>query len=399
MATTNIYDMADTWNDGATTFAAIKMNVTDTASNAASLLMDLQVGGTSKFKVDKTGAITASVGTNQPYLRTQFSNYYLQYDSNGGWEVVLNGTPKLSLTDGVSLSSVGSLRWTGVSDSGATIDLYLTRKAAATLQLGATDAAAPVAQTLGVQSVVAGTTNTNGTDFTIKGSAGTGTGTGGSIIFQVANTGASGTSQNAFGTSLVLSENTLALRNSTNAQTFNIYNTYTDASNYERMSLLWDTNVGYVSFEASGTGSVNRAIRFGAHSTTGWFEYSNNNGLNATWSSSTNFSRTRWLNGIIHFDVGVFSSALSISGLSGYVLKFGDAVNVETNTTTGTKIGTATSQKIAFWNATPIAQPTTGITAATFTANTSGISDDTATFDGYTIGQVVAALRSAGLLA
>lgn len=51
----NIYDMVDTWNNGATTFTAIKMNVTDTASAAGSLLMDLQVGGVSKEKTDKSG--------------------------------------------------------------------------------------------------------------------------------------------------------------------------------------------------------------------------------------------------------------------------------------------------------------------------------------------------------
>jgi hypothetical protein len=68
-------------------------------------------------------------------------------------------------------------------------------------------------------------------------------------------------------------------------------------------------------------------------------------------------------------------------------------------TTTGTKIGTSTSQKIGLWNATPIVQPTTAVTAATFVANTSGIVDDTATFDGYTIGQVVKALRNIGILA
>jgi hypothetical protein len=76
-----------------------------------------------------------------------------------------------------------------------------------------------------------------------------------------------------------------------------------------------------------------------------------------------------------------------------------DADNFIIGTTTGTKIGTATSQKIGFWNTTPIIQPTTGVAAATFTANTSGIADDTATFDGYTIGQVVKALRNTGLLA
>lgn len=76
-----------------------------------------------------------------------------------------------------------------------------------------------------------------------------------------------------------------------------------------------------------------------------------------------------------------------------------DAVNMVFNTSTGTKIGTATSQKIGIWNATPIVQPTTAIAAATFVANTSAIANDSATFDGYTIGQVVKALRNFGLLA
>ena len=76
-----------------------------------------------------------------------------------------------------------------------------------------------------------------------------------------------------------------------------------------------------------------------------------------------------------------------------------DAFNYSFGTGTGTKLGTSTTQKIGFWNTTPIVQPTTGVTAATFVANTSGIANDTATFDGYTIGQVVKALRNTGLLA
>jgi hypothetical protein len=55
--TVNIYDMAQTWNNGATTFAGIKLNVTDTASASGSLLMDLQLGGAAKFKVDKNGDV------------------------------------------------------------------------------------------------------------------------------------------------------------------------------------------------------------------------------------------------------------------------------------------------------------------------------------------------------
>jgi hypothetical protein len=75
------------------------------------------------------------------------------------------------------------------------------------------------------------------------------------------------------------------------------------------------------------------------------------------------------------------------------------AGNIITDTTTGMKIGTGTTQKLGFWNATPIIQPISGGSAATFVANTSLIANDTATFDGYTIGQVVKALRDMGILA
>jgi hypothetical protein len=80
-------------------------------------------------------------------------------------------------------------------------------------------------------------------------------------------------------------------------------------------------------------------------------------------------------------------------------VNLGESVNVKTGTTTGSKIGNTTNDKIGFWNTTPIIQPTTGVAAATFVTNTSLIADDTATFDGYTIGQVVKALRNTGLLA
>ena len=36
MPTTAIYNMTDTWNSGGTTYSAIQMNVTDSASAAAS---------------------------------------------------------------------------------------------------------------------------------------------------------------------------------------------------------------------------------------------------------------------------------------------------------------------------------------------------------------------------
>jgi hypothetical protein len=87
-------------------------------------------------------------------------------------------------------------------------DLTIGRRAAANLRFGAADAAAPVAQTLSVQSVVAGTTNTAGANLTITGSQGTGTGAGGSIIFQVAQAGSSGSAQNALATALTIASTT-----------------------------------------------------------------------------------------------------------------------------------------------------------------------------------------------
>lgn len=55
-------DLVQTWNDAAVTFVAEKTNITNTNSGASSLLRDWQVGGTSKFKIDKSGNLTAAGG-------------------------------------------------------------------------------------------------------------------------------------------------------------------------------------------------------------------------------------------------------------------------------------------------------------------------------------------------
>lgn len=52
-------DMSGVWNTtGEPTL--VKYNVTNTASGTNSLLLDLQTGGTSRFKVDKNGTVTAA---------------------------------------------------------------------------------------------------------------------------------------------------------------------------------------------------------------------------------------------------------------------------------------------------------------------------------------------------
>ena len=56
-AADTVLNIASTWNNGSNKFDAIKVNVTNTASANTSLLMDLQVGGASKFKVGLDGSI------------------------------------------------------------------------------------------------------------------------------------------------------------------------------------------------------------------------------------------------------------------------------------------------------------------------------------------------------
>jgi hypothetical protein len=55
-----IYALTDTWNNVATTFAAIGMNVTDTASAADSKLLDMRVDGVPRFTVNKSGHVVGA---------------------------------------------------------------------------------------------------------------------------------------------------------------------------------------------------------------------------------------------------------------------------------------------------------------------------------------------------
>jgi hypothetical protein len=54
---------------------------------------------------------------------------------------------------------------------------------------------------------------------------------------------------------------------------------------------------------------------------------------------------------------------------------------------------------IGFFGVTPVTQPTTATTEAVFDVNSGGTIHPTSTFDGYTLAQVVRALRDLGILA
>jgi hypothetical protein len=204
-----LIDVSQTWNSSGTTFTGAKINVTNTASAAASLLLDLQVGTTSLFSVGKAGNVKAPSGsaaapsyamdTTGMYSRAAFARVNF---SVGGTDTGIEIGPVT-----LALQNTASLVWTAGLLPSSSPDTYITRKAERNLQLGAADAATALAQTLSVQSVVAGTTsNGAGADFKINGSQSTGSGIGGSIIFQTAaaNSGGGATVQNTLATAMVI---------------------------------------------------------------------------------------------------------------------------------------------------------------------------------------------------
>jgi hypothetical protein len=212
-ASAPVLDASQTWNNAAVTFTGLKFNAAGTSdanSATASLLMDLQVGGSSVFVLRKSGGAYGPLGTAAAvsYGTTANVGTGLFFPSTANLGFSVNGTSQFNISTASLSTTSTSIFGFSVGSIGTTIDTILTRRAAANLRFGAADAAAPVAQTLSVQSVVAGTTNTAGANLTITGSQGTGTGAGGSIIFQVAPAGSSGSAQNALFTALTIASTT-----------------------------------------------------------------------------------------------------------------------------------------------------------------------------------------------
>lgn len=92
--------------------------------------------------------------------------------------------------------------------------------------------------------------------------------------------------------------------------------------------------------------------------------------------------------------------------LTGGNMSVSDGKNIVTGTTTGTKIGTSATQKIGFYNATPVGQQNTAGTTTGYTANASANTVYSgSTFTGgigttaYTLTDIVRALKTLGLLA
>jgi len=123
-AATTSLNVAQTWNTSGTP-TAVKLNVTDTASNAASLLMDLQVGGTSKFSVDKSGKVTFTTTGN---LYATSSNISI-VDGSSVAQINFN----TQSANGLRVASDRPIGFTSGSANGSAPDVTLRRVAAGIL--------------------------------------------------------------------------------------------------------------------------------------------------------------------------------------------------------------------------------------------------------------------------
>lgn len=179
----SMLDLSGTWNTSGTP-TLILANVTDTASNASSLLMDLQVGGTSKFYVRKDGGFVAGSNNSRVIGNIKIDG-------------ILSCYSYMSLNTGGGRQSV----WTA-------------------------DA-----------------------------------------------------------------QHQTAFRDGTNAQTLRVYNTYTDASNYERGVFDWGTtaNTLTIGTQAAGTGTA-RTVNFVSGVTVaGAFLFTSGTNGSVAVDSGTNF--------------------------------------------------------------------------------------------------------------
>ena len=127
----SLVNLSQTWNTTGTP-TAIFANITDTASNAASLLMDLQVGGFSRFKIAKAGnfdtggtvdfsRVNAITASTQGYL-------FLYQIGSSFAEAAVS-----VYSNGLKSRSDLSIGWNSTTNHNNNADLTLYRDAANTL--------------------------------------------------------------------------------------------------------------------------------------------------------------------------------------------------------------------------------------------------------------------------
>ena len=108
-AAEELLNISSTWNGSGQTFYGIKVNVTNTASATTSRLLDLMVGGTSKFAIDTDGNVTFA-GTISSTGDNSISAIAINDNISPAF-VIKEGTNeyfRINTTDGSELTTLGN---------------------------------------------------------------------------------------------------------------------------------------------------------------------------------------------------------------------------------------------------------------------------------------------------
>lgn len=235
-----------------------------------------------------------------------------------GWYAQIAGDTNARVRVGLNNTDVPSIAF---GPGNAVRDTFIERAGAANLRFGSPDAASAVAQTLSVQNVVAGTSNTAGANLTIAGSQGTGTGVGGSILLKVAPAGSTGSAPNALSTVLTL-DSTLLATFAGHVRVEGV--TSTGATGLGKF--VFDTNASVSSLTCAGCalqgGTANSLTSFGIRSTGAAFDL--NIATNGIYTATRTINLTTADANTNVFFGGPFSlsSALSTSGTGSVTLAF-----------------------------------------------------------------------------
>lgn len=124
-----VLNLAQTWNASGVTFTGLKFNVTDSTSASGSILLDLQVGTATKFRVDKSGNV-GLFASSALRLGSSTVNWQLTLATTG---IIQGSSNYYGFFDGTNLAAGGS------------VDTRVYRDAAGVFGLRSTSTTTPAA--------------------------------------------------------------------------------------------------------------------------------------------------------------------------------------------------------------------------------------------------------------
>jgi hypothetical protein len=171
----NMIDLAGTWNTtGVPT--AIKLNITNTASGAGSKLLDLQVGGSSKFFVDTDGYLNFPfTGGLTRFMRAGASSgggqLQMLWGETESYGVLGDANSNFFFRFGRGVCAVDGTLGYSAADSALSPDTYLKRRAASVIGIEGASSAGGILEFL--QAASGGTPSSNSARIYAKDVSGT----------------------------------------------------------------------------------------------------------------------------------------------------------------------------------------------------------------------------------